>query len=186
MTEHVTVLGVGEGHPLSAAGRAALAEAGFVSATRAELAATGGLVPPEAVVDVLGDTAMSNPEGQLWDRPRQPAQVVVLTPSGDLVWRVVRASGAHVGLQRVRALEPSPAAEGGAGLVVDPEAGPPSPRAQGWALPDEAWDAPDAFPAALRAIVLAWLGPGPGDLVWDLGAAGTVRMIVLRGSATGG
>ena len=174
VTEHVTVLGVGGDRPLSAAGRAALAEAGFVSATRAELAAVRGLVPPDAVVDVLGDTAMDDPEGHRWDLPRQPALVVVLTPPGDLVRRVVRAIGAHLGPQRVRALEPPSGAEGGAGLVVDPEAGPvlQSPRARGWALPGEEWDAPDVLPAAVRAVVLAWLGPGPGDLVWDLGAGG--------------
>lgn len=180
MTEHVTVLGVGEGHVLSPAGRAALTEAGFVHATRAELAAVRGLVPPDAVVDVLGDTAMGDPEGHRWDLPREPAQVVVLTPPGELVWRVVRAIGAHVGAQRVRALEPSAGDQDEAGLVVDLEAGalPRPPRARGWALPDEEWDAPDALPAAVRAIVLAWLGPGRGDLVWDLGAGGGAAVAV--------
>lgn len=179
MTERVTVLGVGAEHALGEEALAALAEAEFVHATRAELAAARGLVPPGAVVDVLGDTAMEDPEGHRWDLPRESARVVVLTPPGDLVWQVVRAIGAHVGPQRVRAIAPAASA-----LVVDPEAGPLPlpPRPLGWALPGERWDAADPLPAVVRAVALAWLGPGPGDTVWDLapGAGGAVAVESAR------
>ncbi|WP_035795890.1 precorrin-6y C5,15-methyltransferase (decarboxylating) subunit CbiE [Kitasatospora mediocidica] len=42
----------------------------------------------------------------------------------------------------------------------------------GWALPGEAYDgeAADSVPAQTRAVVLARLGPGPGDLVWSVGS----------------
>ncbi|MDH6114222.1 precorrin-6Y C5,15-methyltransferase (decarboxylating) [Kitasatospora sp. MAP12-15] len=43
---------------------------------------------------------------------------------------------------------------------------------RGWALPGEAYDgeAADAVPAQARAVMLARLGAGPGDLVWSVGS----------------
>ena len=51
---------------------------------------------------------------------------------------------------------------------------------RGWALPADAYTgagrakdggfAPDALPAHVRALILARLGPRPGDLVWSVGA----------------
>lgn len=41
-----------------------------------------------------------------------------------------------------------------------------------WALPEATFDHRDSMitKAEVRAVVLAWLGPGLGDLVWDVGA----------------
>lgn len=49
---------------------------------------------------------------------------------------------------------------------------PRSPVPAGWALPEECFDASDAVltKAEVRALCLARLGPGPGQLVWDVGA----------------
>lgn len=65
-------------------------------------------------------------------------------------------------------------------LCLDPHA-PPAGKAaqwpprlipQRWALPEDAFDYRDGMitKAEVRALALAWLGPGPGDLVWDVGA----------------
>lgn len=65
-------------------------------------------------------------------------------------------------------------------LVLDPDAGatakgwlwPRRTTARGWALPDDAFEHRDGMitKAEVRALVLAWLGSGIGDLVWDVGA----------------
>ena len=49
---------------------------------------------------------------------------------------------------------------------------PERPRASGWALPEEEFDSRDAVitKAEVRALALARLAPGPGLLVWDVGA----------------
>src|SRR5260370_6632059 len=45
-------------------------------------------------------------------------------------------------------------------------------RPDGWALPDDAFDHRDSMvtKAEVRALALARLGPGPGALIWDVGA----------------
>ena len=76
-------------------------------------------------------------------------------------------------------------------LVVDPAApasgigrsAPPRPTATRWALPDDAFDHRDGMitKPEVRALALAWLGPGPGDLVWDVGAgSGSVAVEAAR------
>ncbi|QBI21984.1 precorrin-6y C5,15-methyltransferase (decarboxylating) subunit CbiE [Egibacter rhizosphaerae] len=52
-----------------------------------------------------------------------------------------------------------------------------------WALPEEAFDHRDGMitKAEVRALALAWLGPGLGDLVWDVGAgSGAVAVECAR------
>jgi precorrin-6Y C5,15-methyltransferase (decarboxylating) len=76
-------------------------------------------------------------------------------------------------------------------LCVDPEAPqagkavhwPPRPTPERWALPEDAFDYRDTMitKAEVRALALAWLGPGPGDLVWDVGAgSGAVGIEAAR------
>jgi precorrin-6B C5,15-methyltransferase / cobalt-precorrin-6B C5,C15-methyltransferase len=65
-------------------------------------------------------------------------------------------------------------------LCLDPRAVPGGKGAQWpprvtpsrWALPDDDFAYRDAMitKAEVRAVALAWLGPGVGDLVWDVGA----------------
>lgn len=76
-------------------------------------------------------------------------------------------------------------------LVLDPEA-PPSPRGllwparrtpESWALPEDAFEHRERMitKAEVRALVLARLGPGVGDLVWDIGAgSGSVAVECAR------
>lgn len=59
--------------------------------------------------------------------------------------------------------------------------GPVTPA--GWALPDDAFEHRDSMvtKAEVRAQVLAWLGPGTGSLVWDVGAgSGSVAVECAR------
>ncbi len=76
-------------------------------------------------------------------------------------------------------------------LCLDPEAPasakavrwPPGSAPQRWALPEAAFDHRDGMitKAEVRALALAWLGPGPGDLVWDIGAgSGAVAIEAAR------
>ncbi|WP_408646720.1 precorrin-6y C5,15-methyltransferase (decarboxylating) subunit CbiE [Streptomyces carminius] len=61
-------------------------------------------------------------------------------------------------------------------------AGPPRPPA-GWALPEDAFAHRDSMITKyeVRALALARLGPGPGDLVWDIGAgSGSVAVECAR------
>lgn len=65
-------------------------------------------------------------------------------------------------------------------LCLDPRRGagtkgrrwPPRTTPDRWALPEEAFEHRDGMvtKAEARAVALAWLGPGVGDLVWDVGA----------------
>ena len=71
-------------------------------------------------------------------------------------------------------------AEGGSDLGV---AYPARTTATGWALPEDAFDHRDGMvtKAEVRALALAWLGPGLGDLVWDVGAgSGSVAVECAR------
>lgn len=56
-------------------------------------------------------------------------------------------------------------------------------RAQGWALPEDAFAHRDGIvtKAEVRALALGWLGPGLGDLVWDVGSgSGSVAVECAR------
>ena len=55
--------------------------------------------------------------------------------------------------------------------------------ATGWALAEDEFDHRDGMvtKAEVRAVALAWLGPGVGDLVWDIGAgSGSVGVECAR------
>ncbi|HVL98208.1 MAG TPA: precorrin-6y C5,15-methyltransferase (decarboxylating) subunit CbiE [Egibacteraceae bacterium] len=76
-------------------------------------------------------------------------------------------------------------------VVLDPAAepagrgwsAPPRASATRWALDDASFDhrAGMITKAEVRALALAWLGPGPGDLVWDVGAgSGAVAVEAAR------
>lgn len=76
-------------------------------------------------------------------------------------------------------------------LVLDPAAPEPAKGAlwpsrrspSSWALEDDAFAHRDGMvtKAEVRALVLAWLGPGVGDLVWDIGAgSGSVAVECSR------
>ena len=90
-------------------------------------------------------------------------------------------------------------AEVAAGTFTDPNvvlclADPPPARrrsllwpvrstADAWALPERAFDHRDGMitKAEVRALALAWLGPGIGDLIWDVGAgSGAVGVEAAR------
>ncbi|MGH8932814.1 MAG: precorrin-6y C5,15-methyltransferase (decarboxylating) subunit CbiE [Egibacteraceae bacterium] len=60
---------------------------------------------------------------------------------------------------------------------------PPRPTPIRWALPEEEFVHRDRMitKAEVRALALAWLGPGPGDLLWDVGAgSGAVAVEAAR------
>lgn len=75
-------------------------------------------------------------------------------------------------------------------LVVDPaqawsgrsDMAPPRATPTAWALDETAFDSDGTIPGAeARAVLLAWLGPGPGDLMWDVGAgSGVVAVEAAR------
>ncbi len=54
-------------------------------------------------------------------------------------------------------------------------------KERGWALPGEAYDGEDAqtVPAQTRAVILARLGPGPGELVWSVGSGSGALAVEL-------
>lgn len=66
--------------------------------------------------------------------------------------------------------------------------GPPLPPASGWALPEDAFAHRDGMvtKSEVRAVALSKLAPGPGTLVWDVGAgSGSVAVECARmGAAT--
>ncbi|WP_432861560.1 precorrin-6y C5,15-methyltransferase (decarboxylating) subunit CbiE [Microbispora rosea] len=62
-------------------------------------------------------------------------------------------------------------------------AAPPRPAPERWALPEECFEHRDGMitKAEVRALALAHLGPGLGDLVWDLGCgSGSVAVEAAR------
>lgn len=67
------------------------------------------------------------------------------------------------------------------GAEIGPKgwAAPPRPTATAWGLADDAFAHRDGqvTKSEVRAVALAWLGPGLGDLVWDVGCgAGSVAI----------
>lgn len=72
--------------------------------------------------------------------------------------------------------DPSPVSERG-------WAAPPRWSPERWALPDDTFDHRDGMitKAEVRALALAWLGPGLGDLLWDVGTgSGSVAVECAR------
>lgn len=134
MSRSVTVLEV-DGPP-DERGQALLAQAELVIAARAQIAEVRGLIPRSAVVDLLPDAALDDPDGHRWDIPVEPDDVVILLPPGDLARRVAErfaspAAVTVIGLDGRPLSEPAKAALGAARVVaggawhldlVDPEA----------------------------------------------------------------
>lgn len=79
---------------------------------------------------------------------------------------------------------PPPGSPAGDPAATGPAMGwPPATAPAGWALPEEDFGAPDAMitKAEVRALALARLAPGPGRLVWDVGAgSGSVGVECAR------
>ncbi len=75
--------------PLGDDARATLAEARTVLARAEELRAARGLVPLDALVDVLGPGAMDDLEGHDWAAVQSSEHVVVLSPGGARFARLV-------------------------------------------------------------------------------------------------
>ncbi|HSK90387.1 MAG TPA: precorrin-6y C5,15-methyltransferase (decarboxylating) subunit CbiE [Euzebyales bacterium] len=97
--------------------------------------------------------------------------------------RVVRGSPAEIAAQRWQ--DPNTV------IVLDPrarpagrsDAAPARVAPAAWALDEAAFSHRDGMitMAEVRAVALAWLGPGPGDLVWDVGAgSGSVAVEAAR------
>lgn len=102
-----------------------------------------------------------------WNR-----EMVVVEEHGDARPRVTRGTPDEIAAGTW--------SDAGVVLVVDPEhavgtatgMAPPRASATSWALDEDAFEGHGGISAEVRAVILAWLGPGPGDLVWDVGAGG--------------
>lgn len=75
--------------PLGDDGRATLAEARTLLARAEELREVRGLVPLDALVDVLGPGALDDLEGHDWAAVQSSEHVVVLSPGGARFARLV-------------------------------------------------------------------------------------------------
>lgn len=109
-------------------------------------------------------------------------RMLVAERLGEPAERVTRGVPAQIA--RMRFADPNVA------LVIDParavgpkQAGWPPRTPAGWALPEERFEHRDGMitKAEVRALALARLGPGAGDLVWDVGAgSGSVAVECAR------
>jgi len=130
-------------------------------------------------------TAWRHPKVAILTEPRAPAAALVaaLAGSGRTV-TVAEALGTPA--ERLRTGTPEALAglefeEPNVVVVVDPAAG--GERAVRWALPETAFEhrAGLVTKAEVRAVALAALGPGTGDLVWDVGCgSGAVAIECAR------
>lgn len=121
------------------------------------------------------NTALRHPKVAILTEPRAPAADLVAALGGRRV-TVVEALGTAP--ERVGAQPPF--AEPNVVIVEGDEA---APRAQRWALDEEAFEhrAGMITKAEVRALALAALGPGIGDLVWDVGCgSGSVAVECAR------
>ncbi len=148
------------------------------------------------------NTALRHPKVAILTEPRAPAATIARELAGRTVL-VAEALGTPA--ERVRPAEPGlEYAEPNVVIALDPSlaaglamcAGaarpdsPPavaarlaSPHADRWALPEDAFEhrAGMITKAEVRAVVLAALGPGTGDLVWDVGCgSGSVAVECAR------
>jgi precorrin-6B C5,15-methyltransferase / cobalt-precorrin-6B C5,C15-methyltransferase len=117
-----------------------------------------------------------------------PNVVLVLAPPESMIMGIWPTGGPdpHDHHERGRPGGPASGASGlnEAGGAAGPGwAWPGRTTPDGWALPEEAFDSRDAVmtKAEVRALALARLGPGPGMLVWDVGAgSGSVGIECAR------
>jgi precorrin-6Y C5,15-methyltransferase (decarboxylating) len=131
---------------------------------------------------------------------RHPKVAILTSPDAPPAWFAQRLPGRRVVVaerlgtpdERIRADAPdgfADAADPNVVLVLDPAAPPqrarvwPPRAAAGWALPESAFAhrAGMITKAEVRALALAQLGPGLGDLVWDVGCgSGSVAVECAR------
>jgi precorrin-6Y C5,15-methyltransferase (decarboxylating) len=112
--------------------------------------------------------------GRTWDDPNV---VLVLAPPKSMIMAMWPTGGPHRHDHHEQSRCKGPASGGsglgGAGVAAGPGwAWPRRAVPDGWALAEEEFDSRDAVmtKAEVRALALARLGPGPGMLVWDVGA----------------
>jgi hypothetical protein len=99
------LVGIPGGDPPPAV-RRVLAQARVVAAPRVLLAAHRGLVPADALVEVLPDSALDDPGGVRVDLPEQGEDLVVLFPAGRPLHVLAAALKADVGADRVAMVDP--------------------------------------------------------------------------------
>jgi precorrin-6B C5,15-methyltransferase / cobalt-precorrin-6B C5,C15-methyltransferase len=124
------------------------------------------------------NTALRHPKVAVLTEPRAPASMLVEALAGRTLY-VAEALGTPG--ERVRRAAPGlEYAEPNVVIAVD---GGLAGRADRWALPEEAFEhrAGMITKAEVRAVALAALGPGTGDLVWDVGCgSGSVAVECAR------
>jgi precorrin-6B C5,15-methyltransferase / cobalt-precorrin-6B C5,C15-methyltransferase len=129
---------------------------------------------------------------------RHPKVAILTAPDAPPSWFAQRLPGRRIVVaerlgtpqERLREGDVADGAEPNVVLVLDPQAEgerarvwPPRVGAPGWALPDAAFEhrAGMVTKAEVRAVALARLGPGLGDLVWDVGCGcGSVAVECAR------
>jgi precorrin-6B C5,15-methyltransferase / cobalt-precorrin-6B C5,C15-methyltransferase len=124
-------------------------------------------------------TALRHPKVAILTEPRAPAALIADALDGRTVL-VAEALGTPA--ERIR-----PAAAGleyaEPNVVIALDPGLAASRADRWALPEDAFEhrAGMITKAEVRAVALAALGPGTGDLVWDVGCgSGSVAVECAR------
>ena len=127
------------------------------------------------------NTALRHPKVAILTEPRSPAALIAAALDGRTVL-VAEALGTPA--ERIRPAAPGlEYAEPNVVIALDPAEPHDSGRAHRWALPEDAFAhrAGMITKAEVRAVALAALGPGTGDLVWDVGCgSGSVAIECAR------
>jgi precorrin-6Y C5,15-methyltransferase (decarboxylating) len=125
------------------------------------------------------NTALRHPKVAILTEPRAPAAAIAGALDGRTVL-VAEALGTAA--ERIRPAAPGlDYAEPNVVIALDPRLA--AGRADRWALPEDAFEhrAGMITKAEVRAVALAALGPGTGDLVWDIGCgSGSVAVECAR------
>jgi precorrin-6B C5,15-methyltransferase / cobalt-precorrin-6B C5,C15-methyltransferase len=124
-------------------------------------------------------TALRHPKVAILTEPRAPAALIADALDGRTVL-VAEALGTPA--ERIRPAAPGlEYAEPNVVIALDPSVA--AKRADRWALPEDAFEhrAGMITKSEVRAVALAALGPGTGDLVWDVGCgSGSVAIECAR------
>jgi len=124
------------------------------------------------------NTALRHSKVAILTEPRAPAAMIASALEGRTVF-VAEALGTPA--ERIRPAAPGlEYAEPNVVIALDSRT---TARADRWALPDDAFEhrAGMVTKAEVRAVALAALGPGTGDLVWDVGCgSGSVAIECAR------
>ncbi len=125
------------------------------------------------------NTALRHPKVAILTEPRAPAALVAEALGGRTV---IVAEALGTPAERIRPAAPGlEYAEPNVVIALDSRLA--ATRAHHWALPEDAFEhrAGMITKAEVRAVVLAALGPGTGDLVWDVGCgSGSVAIECAR------